>query len=220
MLAANARLPSPPSSQVEELPPTAVIPPPPEDIVRDRRNHRQRRPARRAAKRKHGASDQQRLPPEPTPVDCCLAVDTEIKEAYIKGKLASLVVDSGATSTCVKPMREQRLVSECGQYELKGAPMTYTGERSNKIFQMAMGSLAGAEDKTKLALNLNDEATEAHTVPGGLKNNLYSVNKLVQAGYGAVFDQDHFAVVDAEKVSRLTSRHAILKGFYSPDKKL
>jgi len=149
-----------------------------------------------------------------------LAVDTEIKEAYIKGKLASLVVDSGATSTCVKPMREQRLVSECGQYELKGAPMTYTGERSNKIFQMAMGSLAGAEDKTKLVLNLNDEATEAHTVPGGLKNNLYSVNKLVQAGYGAVFDQDHFAVVDAEKVSRLISRHAILKGFYSPDEKL
>ena len=146
-----------------------ITTPPATTYQRDRRNHRQRRPARRAAKRKHGAQPQSQPVPQPTPADCCLSVDTLIKEAYIKGKLPSMVVDSGATSTCVKPKEEQRLVSTCGQYELKGAPMEYTGEQSNKIFQMALGHLAAGQDKTKLAVNLNDQARAAHTVPGGLK---------------------------------------------------
>ena len=117
-------------------------------------------------------------------------------------------------------MAEQQLSSTCGTYELKGAPFIHTGEKSNKIFRMALGHLASGRDEVKMNVNLRDAAREGHTVPGGLRNNLYSVSALTQAGYGAVFDKDYFAVVDADEVSRMISRHAILKGFYSPDEGL
>ena len=116
-------------------------------------------------------------------------------------------------------MAEQQMVSTCGAYELKGAPFIHTGEKSNKIFRMALGHLADGRDEVKMNVNLRDAAREGHTVPGGLRNNLYSVSALTQAGYGAVFDRDYFAVVDADEVSRIIWHHAILKGVYSPDKK-
>ena len=131
-----------------------------------------------------------------------------------------MVVDSGATTSCLKPLEEQTMISKCGKYELKGAPFRHTGQKSNKIFQMALGSLAAGRDEVEMNINLEDAAREGHTIPGGLKNNLYSVNKLTQAGYGAVFSKDYFAVVDAEKVNRLVTRHAILRGFYSPKERL
>ena len=117
-------------------------------------------------------------------------------------------------------MEEQRLVSTCGEYELKGEPFTNTGRKSDKIFRMAMGHLASGRDEVSMNVPLNDAAREGHTVPGGLRNNLYSVSALTRAGYGAVFDRNNFAVVDADEVTRMISRRAILKGFYSPGEKL
>ena len=70
-----------------------------------------------------------------------------------------------------------------------------------------------------LQLPLKPLATEAHTVPG-VKNNLYSINALIKAGYGAVFTQDHFAVVDAEEAEQLVSRAALMHGFYVEDEGL
>ena len=83
-----------------------------------------------------------------------------------------------------------------------------------------MGHLASGRDEVSLDVPLNPAAREGHTIPGGLRNNLYSVNTLTQAGYGAVFDKDTFAVVDADEVRRIISRSAILKGFYSPEERL
>ena len=132
-----------------------------------------------------------------------MLTDDELRRAFVEGKLASAVVDSGATTTCVKPMAEQQLISSCGTYELKGAPFVHTGKKSNKIFRMALGHLADGRDEVKMNVDLRDAAREGHTVLGGLRNNLYSVSAITQAGYGAVFDQDYFAVVDADEVRQM-----------------
>ena len=84
-------------------------------------------------------------------------------------------------------MAEQQIISNCGTYELKGALFIHTGERSNKIFLMALGHLANGCDEVKMVVNLRNVAREGNTMPGGLCNNLYSVSALTQAGYGAVF---------------------------------
>ena len=122
-------------------------------------------------------------------VDCCMALDEDIRRAYLEGKLASAIVDSGASLTCVQPLEEQRMVSTCGAYDLKGEPFTKTGARSNKIFRMAMGHLASGRNEVSLNVDLNPAARKGHTIPGGLQNNLYSVNALTQADFFLLMTQ-------------------------------
>ena len=92
--------------------------------------------------------------------------DEEIKQATIQGTIPTIIADSGASSTCVKPAEEQMLTSECGAYKWTGTPFTTTGEKSNKVFSMALGNIAPAQDIVNLPLPLRTEATKAHTVSG------------------------------------------------------
>ena len=54
------------------------------------------------------------------------------------------------------------------------------------MFEVALGQTSAAEDVVEFSLPLRKEAIEAHTVKG-ITNNLYSINKLVMAGYVPVF---------------------------------
>ena len=60
---------------------------------------------------------------------------------------------------------------------------------------------------------------EIHIVPG-IKQNLLSTNKFVDAGYAWLFDEDEVAVYDMTDTKITTSRGAVLKGWRVPNEGL
>ena len=76
---------------------------------------------------------------------------------------------------------------------------------------MALGQTSAAEDVVEFSLPLRKEATEAHTV-NGITNNLYSINKLVMAGYVPVFENDQLSIYDGRNTTIKVSRKALLEG--------
>ena len=65
----------------------------------------------------------------------------QLQQATIAADIPSLIVDSGASSTRVKPPAEEMQTSECGEYTWK-EPFTPTGKHSDKVFSMALGHTA------------------------------------------------------------------------------
>ena len=103
----------------------------------------------------------------------------QIRKATINRTIPTAVVDSGASSTCVKPAEEQAQESVCGGYKWTGPSYQTTGKKSNKIFAMALGHTAPGGDVVDLPLPLREEAREGHTVKG-IQKDLYSINRLVK----------------------------------------
>ena len=60
---------------------------------------------------------------------------------------------------------------------------------------------------------LQNEAREGHTIKG-LQNNLYSINKLVQADYIPIFNKDTFDIYDAKNTIVIVSRRAVCRGYH------
>ena len=67
----------------------------------------------------------------------------QLRQATIAGNIPSIILDSGASSTCVKPPAEEMQTSECCEYTWN-APLTATDEQSDKVFSMALGHTANA----------------------------------------------------------------------------
>ena len=67
----------------------------------------------------------------------------QLRKATIAGDIPSIILDSGASSTCVKPPAEEMQTSECGEH-VWNPPLTATGKQSNKVFSMALGHTANA----------------------------------------------------------------------------
>ena len=67
----------------------------------------------------------------------------QLRQATIDGTIPTAIADSGASLTCLKV--EQQQVSKCGKYRWK-PPFKSTGERSNKVFAMALGNTAAASE--------------------------------------------------------------------------
>ena len=76
---------------------------------------------------------------------------------------------------------------------------------------MALRQSSAAEDVVELNLPLRKEATKAHTVKG-ITHNLYSINKLVMAGYIPIFDKEQLLIYDSRNTIIKVSRKAILEG--------
>ena len=112
---------------------------------------------------------------------------SQLQQATIDGTIPTAIVDSGALLTCLKI--EQQQVSECGKYQWK-PPFTSTGQRSNKVFAMALGNTAAASEIVQ------GEAACGHTIPG-LQNNLLSMNVITKEGYVPIFDGDKLSIYDA-----------------------
>ena len=51
----------------------------------------------------------------------------QLRQATIAGDIASIIIDSGVSSTCVKPPAEEKQTSECGEYTWN-EPFTPTGK--------------------------------------------------------------------------------------------
>ena len=80
---------------------------------------------------------------------------------------------------------------------------------------MALGHVAPGEDVVNLdlALPLRKEAREGHTI-SDLKNNLYSINKLVNADYVPIFLRDSIQIYDATNTTITVSRDAVCRGYF------
>ena len=78
---------------------------------------------------------------------------------------------------------------------------------------MALGHQAQGQDEVDLNIPLRKEAREAHTLED-VTNNLYSIPKLVQAGYIPIFEQDEMGTYDARNTKITVSRAAVLSGWY------
>ena len=65
------------------------------------------------------------------------------------------------------------------------------------MFAMALGHVAPGAEVVDVALPLRKEAREGHTIEG-LQNNLFGINKLVQADYIPIFNKDTFDIYDAK----------------------
>ena len=63
---------------------------------------------------------------------------------------------------------------------------------------------------------LRKEATDAHTVKG-ITNNLYSINKLVMAGYVPIFDKEQLSIYNGRNTTIKVSRKAVLEGWLTEE---
>ena len=188
------------------------------NTMRERPSKNHRRRARRAADKKEEAVVRCR---EHTDLQqkfqgCGYAnklINEEIRDATLDGRIPSAVVNSGATTTCMNIGKEQMQESECGEFKWKGLPFEKIGEQSNKFFAMALGHVAPGAEVVDVALPLRKEAREGHTIEG-LKNNLFSINKLVQADYIPIFNKDTFDIYDAKNTVVTVSRRAVCRGYY------
>ena len=76
-----------------------------------------------------------------------------------------------------------------------------------------MGHVAPGEDVVDLALPLRKEARIGHTITG-LQNNLFSINKLVDADYVPIFLRDSIEIYDATNTTITVSRDAVCRGYF------
>ena len=73
---------------------------------------------------------------------------------------------------------------------------------------MALGHVAPGTEVVDIAPPLRKEAREGHTIKG-LDNNLYIINKLIQADYIPIFNTDTFDIYDAKNTIFTVSRHTV-----------
>ena len=137
-----------------------------------------------------------------------------MKKLVLSGEVPTAIVDAGAFVTCGAP-----ITSECGRYSLTPDPFIPTGRMSTNVLQYTGGNIAAAEEIKEMPLNIRKEAREIHMVPG-IQNNLISTNKLAQAGYIQIFDDEQVNVYDAKETKITVSRGAVLQGWRLPDERL
>ena len=139
--------------------------------------------------------------------------EEKLRELTLSQQIPTAIADAGATSNCGMDYE-----SECGRYKMVN-PFVDTGRTSDKIFQYAGGGLAPASVIKELPMEVRAPANEVHVVPG-IKNNLLSTSKFVDANYAWVFDNDVVSIYDKNNTEIKTTRAAVLKGWRSPQENL
>ena len=110
------------------------------------------------------------------------------------------VLDSGATSTFIKP----------------GHGAEPTGEKSSKIVRVPNGQSMIASEKAMLPnKKLRDKARECGILPGLHKDSLVSVGKLADAEYYTIFvpGNQGVQIFDGTKLNIFLPGEAILRGW-------
>eukprot|EP00804_Cyclotella_cryptica_P007680 CCRYP_001311-RA/>CCRYP_001311-RA protein AED:0.44 eAED:0.44 QI:0/-1/0/1/-1/1/1/0/307 len=123
-----------------------------------------------------------------------------------KKQVASIVVNTGATSTCIHQDDYQHVI--------------VTQQDSPKTFITANGRQSKAGKKAVLHYKMRHPATDADTVPGLAMNSLLSAGKLTDANYIAEFTKTDVNIFDAETTCIKADRQAILSGWRCPQTKL
>jgi hypothetical protein len=118
----------------------------------------------------------------------------------------TIVMDSGATSTCIKSSDAEHV---------KVLPI-----RSTKVFLNANGTQSPAGYKAELYHGLREPANQADLVPTLSTNSLLSTSKLADANYVTVFTRDEVQVFDAETTKFNIEGQAVMTGWRCPMTKL
>lgn len=135
--------------------------------------------------------------------------EEELKNKILRGLVPTAVADAGAPSNCGAGPR--------GGFETNQDLFISTGVSSNKIFRDAGERLNPATEIKLAPMNTRAPANEVYMVPG-LKDNLFSAGKFVDAGHAWIFDQDEVGVYDKTNAKITTSRAAVMKGWHVPGK--
>jgi hypothetical protein len=117
-----------------------------------------------------------------------------------------IVMDSGATSTCIKSSDAEHV---------KVLPT-----RSTKVFLNANGTQSPAGYKAELYHGLREPVNQADLVPTLSTNSLLSTSKLADANYVTVFTRDEVQVFDVETTKFNIEGQAVMTGWRCPTTKL
>jgi hypothetical protein len=128
------------------------------------------------------------------------------RNAKKKEATPSIVVDSGATSTCIREADKEFV--------------EVLETNSSKIFLNANGTTSKAGKQAVLNNDLRRAARDADIVPGLAMNSLLSTSKLADSNYITVFDKDEVKIFDAELANFKITGTAVLKGWRCPTTKL
>ena len=150
----------------------------------------------------------------PLPLPPARNKEEELKQKVIIDQVPTAIADAGCTTNC-----NMEFVSECGEYGLEYQPYTKTGAVSNKIFSYVGGGLAAATDINQTPFEVRKPASTYHTVPG-IRHNLLSTAKYVDAGYAWLFDNDEEQACNRRNRKITTSRAAVMKGWRVPGENL
>ena len=121
-------------------------------------------------------------------------------------EVPTIVVDSGATSTCIRTE--------------DAAFVQVLAEKSPKHFLNANGTISEATNKAQLEYKMRQPAVDADIVPGLAMNSLLSTSKLADAGYVTVFTNDEVKIFDAAATPFQLQGSIIMKGWRCPRTKL
>jgi hypothetical protein len=124
----------------------------------------------------------------------------------VKHTEPSIVVDSGATSRCIRTT--------------DASYVQVLSERSPKTFINANGTASQAGNKAKLLYDLREPANDVDMVPNLAMNSLLSTSKLADASYVTVFTKDEVKVFDTETAPFKMEGKVVMQGWRCPRTKL
>ena len=130
-------------------------------------------------------------------------------------EIPTTIADAGVETNC----GTLPLVSTYGTYTMQTNPFPATGQKSDRIFRTSCGVLNPASKPNTLPFDVRSPPNDDHIVPG-LKENMLSTSKFVDAGYAWLFDQDDVRIYNMSNSEITSSRAAVLKGWRLPDKNL
>jgi len=122
---------------------------------------------------------------------------TQLKQGIMDGTIASVVSDTGATSTAGTP----------------NDPFVMSDKASNKVFCLPTGGTAVATRTATLQLKVRAPANEVDIVPN-LEQTLLSRSKFAEAGYTAVYDEDEVNFYNKSAVK--ITEEAVIRGYRCP----
>ena len=91
-------------------------------------------------------------------------------------------------------------------------PFTATGKKSNRMFLVALGNIAPADDIKRLTFEVHHPVDKVHMVTG-IKHSLLSMNQFAEAKYITFFDEDQVNIYDATNTKATVSRGSVLRGW-------
>ena len=91
-------------------------------------------------------------------------------------------------------------------------PFIATGQKLGKIFLMALGNIAPANEIKHLPFKIRHPASEVHMMPG-IKHNLPSMNQFAEAKYITFFNEDQVNIYDATNTEVSVLQGSVLRGW-------
>ena len=140
--------------------------------------------------------------------------EEEIQQAVLDRTVPTLIANAGLSASCGQP-----LISDCRRYTLDNDPFIATGQKSDKIFSVALGNIAPADKIKRLPFKIRHPGSKVHMVPG-IKHNLLLMNQFVEAKYITIFDDDQVNIYEATNTEVTVLQGSVLRSWMLRDEGL